>query len=224
MKLSQETLREILERRGLDADEILSSLSSGVHFKRKSRPKLVRHYRLTDTEIQEFERQRLIQAKIRELERREISEFSIKSAMLTPLRDLVILKRKNEAIIWLIERGVSKRTPQVKRFIAQQLPKIRVRTLKPIGVMVIDLRNRTISELKTSHHKPRSISSFREPEPIRYDQFIFIRFKYLPDLKPIKMTWSEFMERRKRWARSALADKLEISRDGQRWFSLTIFG
>lgn len=224
MRIHQETLREILQKRGLDADEILSSLSSNVHFRPKKRAKLIKNYRLSDAEIAEFERQRFVQSKIREFERKHISEFRIKSVMLSPLRDLVVMKRSGQAIIWLIERGVQKRTPQVKRFIAQKLPQIKIRTFKPISLMIIDLRNRTISELRTSHHKPRSISSFREPEPIRYDEFILIRFKHLPDLQPIKMTWSEFIDRRKRWARSALADKLEISRDGQRWFTLTIFG
>lgn len=224
MRIHQETLREILQRRGLDADEILSSLSSNVHCKPKKRAKLIRNYRLSDDEIAEYHRQRLIRQKIREFERKCISEFNIKSVMLSPLRDLVILRRSNEAIVWLLERRVRFETPQVKRFIAQQLPKIRVKTLNPISLMIIDLRNRTISELKTFHQKPHSIRSFREPQPIRYDEFVLIRFKHFPDLPAIRMIWSEFIDRRKRWAKSALADKLEISRDGQRWFPLTIFG
>jgi hypothetical protein len=131
-------LAEELEAIGLTDEKILAILGKVLPARSeptRRRAKLVLSQKLPDETVEQFRRELALRAAERKLLRRE-RELTMRTIFVGGTRILGWVRQGEEGTLWDLRRTVKARTPQTRRFLAQKLPKIRVRTVDVRMVIV----------------------------------------------------------------------------------------
>jgi hypothetical protein len=135
MKVSADALRrylaEELREAGLTDEKISDILNKVLPEKRepsRKRAKLVLVEKLPQEVAERYRRELELRAAERELLRRE-RELTMRTIYIGGTRILGFVRQGEEATLWDLRRTVRARTPQTRRFLAQKIPKVRVRTV-----------------------------------------------------------------------------------------------
>jgi hypothetical protein len=130
-ELARKYLAEELREVGLTEEkiwEILNKVLPEKHEPSRKRAKLVLVQKLPDEVVEEYRRELELRAAERKLLRRE-RELTMRTIFVGGMRILGFVRQGDEATLWDLRKTEKKRAPSTRRFIAQKLPPIRVRTV-----------------------------------------------------------------------------------------------
>ena len=130
-ELERKYLAEELRKAGLSEDriwEILNKVLPEKHEPHRKRARLVLVEKLPDEVVQEYRRELELRAAERKLLRRE-RELTMRTIFIGGTRILGWIRQGDEGTLWDLRKTERKRAPSTRRFIAQKLPPIRVRTV-----------------------------------------------------------------------------------------------
>jgi len=211
-------LAEELREAGLSEDrifEILKVLPEKRESVRK-RAKLVFSEKLPEEVVRQFRHELWLRAEERRLIRQERT-LEMRTIFVGGTRILGWVRQGDEATLWDLRRSVKARTPQTRRFLAQKLPRIRVRT---VDVRCIIVAKPNQEEVGLTF--PARSSGVRITPDL---------LKERPDTAIIRVTardgrveecevdienWRDLVRAIPSFCRRCL--KVQISTDGERWF------
>jgi hypothetical protein len=222
MKVPTEVLRrylaEELREAGLTDERILDILNKVLPEKRepsRKRARLVLVEKLPQEVVEKYRKELELRAAERKLLRRE-RELTMRTIFVGGTRILGWVRQGEEGTLWDLRRTVKARTPQTRRFIAQKLPKIRVRT---VDVRMVIVTRPNQDEIVLTFPS-RSSGVTLTPDLLRErPRTVLIRVHHRHGTEECEVEiddWRDLVRSIPPFCRRCL--RVEISTDGERWF------
>jgi hypothetical protein len=224
MKVPTEVLRrylaEELREAGLTDERILDILNKVLPEKRepsRKRARLVLVEKLPQEVVEKYRKELELRAAERKLLRRE-RELTMRTIFVGGTRILGWVRQGEEGTLWDLRRTVKVRTPQTRRFLAQKLPKIRVRT---VDVRMVIVTRPNQDEIVLTFPPRRQSGVALTPDMLRKSpDTVMIRVHHRDGMEECEVgveDWREIVKSIPSFCRRCL-QKVEVSVDGQRWF------
>jgi len=217
-ELLRKHLAEELKMAGLTDDRIFEILSNVFPEKRESRrkrAKLVLAEKLPEEIVEAYRRELSLRAAERRLMRQE-RLLEMRSIFVGGTRILGWVRQGEEGTLWDLRRTVKARTPQTRRFLAQKLPKIRVRT---VDVRMVIVARPNQDEMVLTF-PVRSLGVRLTPDLLRErPSVVLLRVHHRNGIEECEIDiedWRDVVRSIPSFCRRCL--RVEISTDGERWF------
>ena len=217
-ELLRKHLAEELKMAGLTDDRIFEILSNVFPEKRESRrkrAKLVLAEKLPEEIVEAYRRELSLRAAERRLMRQE-RLLEMRSIFVGGTRILGWVRQGEEGTLWDLRRTVKARTPQTRRFLAQKLPKIRVRT---VDVRMVIVARPNQDEMVLTF-PVRSSGVRLTPDLLRErPSVVLLRVHHRNGIEECEIDiedWRDVVRSIPSFCRRCL--RVEISTDGERWF------
>jgi hypothetical protein len=222
MKVSADALRrylaEELREAGLTDERILGILNKVLPEKRepsRKRARLVLVEKLPQEVVEKYRKELELRAAERKLLRRE-RELTMRTIFVGGTRILGWVRQGEEGTLWDLRRTVKVRTPQTRRFIAQKLPPIRVRTVDVRCIIVAKPNQEGIVLTFPS----RSSGVTLTPDLLKErPRTVLIRVHHRHGTEECEVEiddWRDLVRSIPSFCRRCI--RVEISTDGERWF------
>jgi hypothetical protein len=219
-ELARKYLAEELREVGLTEEkiwEILNKVLPEKHEPHRKRARLVLVQKLPDEVVQEYRRELWLRAAERKLLRRE-RELTMRTIFIGGTRILGFVRQGDEATLWDLRKTEKKRAPSTRRFIAQKLPPVRVRT---VDVRCIIVAKPNQDEIVLTFPS-RSSGVTLTPDLLRERPSVVLLRVYhrngeIEECEVDFENWRDIVRSIPPFCMKCL--KVEISVDGKRWFN-----
>ena len=217
-ELARKYLAEELREAGLTEEkiwEILNKVLPEKHEPSRKRAKLVLVQKLPDEVVEEYRRELELRAAERELLRRE-RELTMRTIFIGGTRILGFVRQGDEGTLWDLRKTERKRAPSTRRFIAQKLPPIRVRT---VDVRCIIVAKPNQDEMVLTF-PARSSGVTLTPDLLKErPRTVMIRVYHRGGTEECEIDiedWRDVVRSIPSFCRRCI--RVEVSTDGERWF------
>jgi hypothetical protein len=224
MKVPTEVLRrylaEELREVGLTDEKISDILNKVLPEKRepsRKRARLVLVEKLPQEVVEKYRKELELRAAERKLLRCE-RELTMKTIFIGGTRILGWVRQGEEGTLWDLRRTVKARTPQTRRFIAQKLPPVRVRTVDVRCIIVAKPNQEEVVLTFPS----RSSGVTLTPDLLRErpSTVLFRVWRKDGEIEECELAiddWREVVRSIPPFCRRCFL-KIEVSVNGERWF------
>ena len=217
VRISEEFLREALLSRGLSEDAVAEVLATVQARSRGRRPRavLVRAERMSQDQLEEIRRERMLRMAERVFNRQN-RPLDVAVLQVSPSRTISVVRQGEEVTVWDLRPTTGRRRPSTKRLIAQNLPAVRVRSYEVLRVVVSRPEGASVLAFPSGRSSgvrltPDMLQSRPERVYLRWmsDGRWFQIELPADEWKQVLQTVTCFRKKRK---------KMEVSADGSTWF------